>query len=452
VIAVLLAACGELPEPVCAIEDGTPAFPGAQGYGSTTPGGRGGRTWIVTSLADDGPGSLREAVEAEGARTIVFGVSGEIALGSELDVTEPFVTIAGQSAPGDGVVVTGAGLVVLTHDVVVRHLRIRPGLGPMRPEDNDGLSILASDQAGVEPAHHVVVDHVSLSWSEDELFSALGVHDVTVGWTLFSEALNAARHPKGPHSTGALIGFGTSCATVHHSVLAHDDFRNPLLTDVGRVDWLNNVSYDYGTLAGEVRPDVRRGEIDLVGNVWIPGPSSDPAAPQVHVYADHPVHAVIEPMHLLTAGAGRTRIWADENLGPHPPTLWGGFPIGPVAPEVVADAPFDAPPVDLVDPDDLVDALLPTVGASAPSRDAVDERVLADVVDRTGSLLDDPADVGGVDVPAPSPPRADADGDALPDDWEVAHGLDPTDPADALSDPDGDGIPMLEDWLDELAR
>lgn len=450
-IAVLWMGCGELPLPDCAIEDGAPAFPGAQGFGVTTPGGRGGRTFIVSSLADAGPGSLREAVEAEGPRTVVFAVAGEIPLQSALDVSEPYLTIAGQSAPGAGVVLTGAGLVVRTHDVVIRYLRVRPGLGPVRPEDNDGVSILGGDLASGADTHHVVLDHLSVSWSEDELFSALAVRDVTVSASLLSEALDDARHPKGAHSAGLLIGFGTTCATVQRSVLAHDGFRNPLLTDVGRVDYVNNLAYDYGPLAGEVRPDVLPGEINLVDNAWIAGPSSDPAAPQVHVYGDHPVHAVIEPLHLLTAGAGRTRVYAAGNEGPNPPTLWGGFPIGPVAAEVVADAPFAAPPVDRVPAGELLDELLPTVGASAPARDAVDARVIAEILAGGGSLVDDPADVGGADVPPPAEARADVDEDGLPDAWELEHGLDPSDAADAASDLDGDGIPALEDWLNELA-
>ena len=449
-LALAVAACQRETLPECVIEDGLPVFPGAEGYGTATAAGRGGATLVVTSLADDGPGTLREAVSTPGPRTIVFAVAGEIALRSHLEVHEPYLTIAGHSAPGDGVVVTGAGMVIFTHDVLVQHLRIRPGLGPVDPEVNDAVTILGPDENGTGAgAHHVVIDHGSFSWSEDELVSTgSSAHDLTLSYNLVAEALDEGRHPKGGHSAGLLIGFRANCISAHHNVLAHNGFRNPLLSDVGRVDYVNNLAYDYGVLAGELSPDAHPSEVNLVGNVWIPGPDSTTPLPALIVHGSHPLHYVAETYHLVGQAADAARIWVEDDLAPDT-ILAAGYGGEPVEPEQVAQSPFAAPAVTRWPADDLEAGLTPVVGATAPARDAVDERILAELAARSGGIVDQPSDVGGADIPPPADPRADQDGDGMPDDWEVAEGLDPTTP-DETDDANGDGYTNLEEWLFSL--
>ncbi len=449
-LSLAVAACNRETLPACEIEEGLPVFPGAEGYGTTTPAGRGGATLLVTSLADDGPGTLRDAVSTPGPRMVVFAVAGEIALHSHLEVHEPYLTVAGHSAPGEGVVVTGAGLVIFTHDVLVQHLRIRPGLGPVDPEVNDAVTMLGPDEQGTGAcAHHVVIDHGSFSWSEDELVSTgSSAHDLTLSYNLVAEALNEGRHPKGSHSAGLLIGFRANCVSAHHNVLAHNDFRNPLLSDVGRVDYVNNLAYDCGVLAGELSPDAHPSEVNLAGNVWIPGPASTDPLPALIVHGSHPIHYVAETYHLLSQAGDAARIWVEDDVAPGA-ILAAGYAGEPVLPEQIADAPFAVPGVTRWPAEDLEAELSPVVGATMPIRDGVDERILAELAGRTGGIVDQPSDVGGVDVPAPAEPRADEDGDGMPDEWEITEGLDPA-TADETGDADGDGYTNLEEWLFSL--
>src|SRR5690606_28289437 len=160
----------------------------------------------VTSLADSGPGTLREAVETKGPRIVVFRVGGPISLKSQLVIREPYITIAGQTAPGDGIVIRDMGIVIGTNDVLIQHLRVRPGNGAdIRPDHNDGIQIFGrnGDMTG---AWNVVIDHVSVSWGEDELVSTwFAPHDITISWSIISEALSRSRHKKGTHSAGLLV-------------------------------------------------------------------------------------------------------------------------------------------------------------------------------------------------------------------------------------------------------
>ena len=235
------------PQADVSAESGLPVFPGAEGYGTRTRAGRGGKVVAVTSLADSGPGTLRDALEDRGPRTIVFRVGGVIELKSHLFIRHPFVTVAGQTAPGDGIVLKDFGLVISTNDVLVQSLRVRPGnRGDVRPDHNDAIAILGrnGDATG---ARNVVLDHLSVSWGEDELVSTwFAPADITVSWSIMSEALNRSRHDKGTHSAGLLVGDRSNRVSVHHNLLAHNDFRNPLVISGGTHDVVNNVVYDWG--------------------------------------------------------------------------------------------------------------------------------------------------------------------------------------------------------------
>ena len=184
------------------VQTGLPVFPGAEGFGTRTVAGRGGKVIEVTSLEDDGLGTLRAAVNHPLARIIVFRIAGTIELKSELQIKHPFVTIAGQTAPGGGICIKDAGITIITHDVLLQHIRVRPGnKGPVDADINDAVSILGP-HAGTDGAYNVVLDHISASWSEDETVSTwYGAHDITISWSIISEALNRSRHHSETRST-----------------------------------------------------------------------------------------------------------------------------------------------------------------------------------------------------------------------------------------------------------
>jgi hypothetical protein len=205
-----------------------PAFPGAEGFGKYTIGGRGGKVFEVTNLNDSGPGSLREAVGAQGPRIVVFRVSGTIALKSPLKIKNPFITIAGQTAPGDGICLKGYPLAVEAPQTVVRYLRSRPG--DIEHKETDGLG-------GGRPARYVIVDHCSASWSTDETFSFVNIPNLTLQWCLSAESFSKSMHHKGAHGYGG-IWAGAYGVTSHHNILANNyQGKDPLLTDPAHFDF-----------------------------------------------------------------------------------------------------------------------------------------------------------------------------------------------------------------------
>ena len=251
-----------------------PAFPGAEGFGTGTPGGRGGKVIAVTNINDGGQGSLRAACEAQGPRIVVFRVSGVIDLKKAIVVTNPYITIAGQTAPGEGICLRGYTFDVSTHDAVVRFLRTRPG--DIAGKEVDAMNI-------GHGSRRVVVDHCSANWSVDECLSLSGdVQDVTVSWCLIGEALNRSVHKKGPHGYGSLAR-ATGGVSFHHNLWLHNTARNPRLGDnYGKppfptFDLRNNVMYDYGGLCTGVTQGLLK--VNYVGNYIRPGPSSTARKP-----------------------------------------------------------------------------------------------------------------------------------------------------------------------------
>jgi len=424
---------------------GLPVFPGAEGFGTDTPAGRGGKVIEVTTLADDGPGSLRAALNDPEPRIIVFRVGGTIELKDGLFIAHPFVTVAGQTAPGGGICIKNAGLAILTHDVLIQHIRIRPGNeGDVTPEDNDAVQILGNrgDAAG---AHHVVIDHISMSWSEDETISTwYGAHDVTISWSIISEALNRSRHRKKTHSAGLLIGDGSYNVSVHHCLLAHIDSRNPLISKGGTHDFVNNVVYNWGVLGAEVTDYDSNSFLNFVANVFLPGPSTQSAPYEI----------------LIDLEPGTPKIYVKDNIGPrrHDSSVddWAvvkyGWDQQPRAPEQYrSNSPFAVPPVTTTSADDAFEQVLASSGATMPVRDGVDARIAGDVRNKTGAIIDSPAQVGGYPQLAPGTPPSDSDHDSMPDDWEKQKGLDPNNSADANNDLDGDGYTNIEQYLHSLS-
>lgn len=423
-----------------------PAFPGASGWGSTTPGGRGGSVLQVTSLADAGPGSLRAALEGSGPRTVVFRVAGTVELSSPIAIRNPYVTVAGQSAPGHGITVRGAPLLVRTHDVVLRYLRLRPGSStPVNPEKLDGLTLLDTDRNAV---HDVVLDHISATWAVDENLGAwYGPRDITIQWSLLAEGLAHSTHLKDNgsccdlHSMGSLIGPGTRRLSLHHNVFAHNNGRNPHLLGGVKGEVVNNLDFDWGYAATEIEPLRGRSRIDVVGNVFIPGETSYPAPRGVTVFG--PVR--------------NTRVYLSDNLGPRRPT--GSEPEWDIAwldrvdrGQIRSSARVASGSGVVPQPASTLEAvLLQAVGATRPLRDAIDARIIASVSDRTSGLVDAPDQVGGyLSVPLGSAP-VDADKDGMADAWEASHSLSAADASDRNGDRDADGYTNLEEYLNSLA-
>jgi len=234
--------------------EGLPVFPGAEGFGTTTSAGRGGSVYKVTNLKASGPGSLRFCIEASGPRVCVFEVSGTIdisGLGAwGLMIKKPYITIAGQTAPSPGITLRGATFVIETHDVLIQHLRFRPGDSEgsgcdSGPDNCDAIAIV--DLRNEEDVYNVVIDHCSLSWAIDEVLSLWypGVHDVTVRNSIMSEVLHKSHHPKGPHGYGPIIGPNIKNVSMIGNLMAHCAQRNPFLREGTEVVMVNNVIYNY---------------------------------------------------------------------------------------------------------------------------------------------------------------------------------------------------------------
>lgn len=241
------------------------AFPGAEGYGKYTVGGNGGRTIVVTNLNDSGEGSLRAAVEAEGARTVTFAVSGNIELQKPLRINNDSITILGQTAPGRGICLKDCPLVVNASEVIVRYLRVRPG--DKFKTDSDGLG------GGRYGQHHVILDHLSVSWSIDECLSIYKTEYLTVQWCLVAHSLTNSLHTKGSHGFGGI--WGGNKATFHHNLLANHSSRNPRISSVDgtkNVDIRNNAIYNWGFKCGY--GGGHYATVNLVNNYYKPGPAT----------------------------------------------------------------------------------------------------------------------------------------------------------------------------------
>ncbi|MBI5770927.1 MAG: pectate lyase [Verrucomicrobia bacterium] len=412
-----------------------PAFPGAEGFGATTPGGRGGKVLFVTTLDDSGPGSLRAACEASGPRIVVFRVAGTIALKRPITVTQPFLTVAGQSAPGDGICLRDAAFAVATHDVVVRYLRVR--LGDESRQESDCIDLLHG-------AHHCVLDHCSATWSIDECLSTSGNNqNCTIQWCLIGESLNQSKHAKGKHGYGSLAR-ANGPMSWHHNLWIHNDARNPRLGDnYGRdgkspsFDVRNNVMYDFGGTASGLTQG--KFTVNYVGNYLRPGPSSKAPKP---ITVGHPSELsyfirdnIFEGNEALTA----------DNTQFFTTVEWEGKR------EVrTVDTPFAAAPVKTVPAEDALALVLAGVGASRPVRDAVDARLVEHVRTRGGKLIDSQTEVGGWPVLKSGPVPVDSDNDGMPDAWETARGLDPKNPADAKAVAKS-GYTQIEEYLNSLA-
>ena len=400
------------------------AFPGAEGYGRFAIGGRGGRVIKVANLNDDGPGSLRAAVEAEGPRTVVFDVSGRIDLKSRLIIRNPYLTIAGQTAPGKGICLSNYNLGMLgTHDVIIRHIRVRPG-------DTSGKTL---DGMGMASSTHSIIDHCSISWTQDEAFSSRGAGNITLQRTLISEALNIAGHKKYAKNKehGYAASIGGDVGSFHHNLLAHCAGRNWSLAGglnrsnrhTGRLDLRNNLVYNWGHRT----TDGGAMEVVFVNNYYKPGPAT-------------------RVFHLLkpegNPGFGPQQYYVSGNVmeGHHAAEdRLSGFrrPRDIPLDTLVVPSPFFPSHVVTESAEEARESVLRDVGCNCPMLDDHDLRVIQETQDGTATyvgsisgypgLPDSQDDVGGWDnYPQVARDASwDPDNDGIPSAWEVLHGLDP---------------------------
>lgn len=416
-----------------------PAFPGAEGFGSETPGGRGGKVIAVTNLNDSGSGSLREALTTSGPRIVVFRVAGTIELKTRIAITKPYITVAGQTAPGDGITIKShannprSPLQISTHDVVLRYLRIRPGGTPADEGEIDAVTVGGD-------ANNFIVDHSSFSWATDEVFQTGRAHDFTIQWSIIAEGLNHSTHPKGEHSKGLHFRSESENISVHHNLLAHNHDRNPDINNTGLVDMVNNVFYNAGKSWVEVKDKFGEPNINLINNYFMRGPSS-------RSEADH-----YEVTYYSYSSKRKPEIYVRGNIGFHRPTndLLEELIVREDSRLMIVNDQFTAPPVTTVSAPQALDSVLENVGATLPVRDAHDQRIVNDVRNGTGKIIDDPSEVGGWLVMTSGTPPVDTDGDGMPDEWEKRWGLNPDNSADGKLDRTGDGYTNVEEYLNSL--
>jgi len=422
-----------------------PAFPGAEGFGVQAVGGRGGKVLFVTNLDDSGPGSLRAAVEADGPRTVIFRISGTIALKSPLVIKKPYITIAGQTAPGEGICLKDHALAIDAEQVIVRYLRCRPG-------DNTKAE---SDALSVSSGRDIIVDHCSASWSVDETLSAstggkLG--NVTVQWCIISESLDNSTHHKGPHGYGSLIrgGWGNGY-TYHHNLYAHHHARLPRPGNYNSrdkdpdgfiFDFRNNVIYNWAGSAAGYNADGSNGtdsitKMNFVGNYYKAG-----------------VNSTGNLAFSESTRSAKAYFIGNSMNGAYPGDPWLLVTWSKFSPKdleaYIQSEPIPVPPVITDDALTAYTRVLAEVGAVLPKRDAVDERIVNEVKTGTGKIIDHEEQVGGWPELKSAEPPADRDGDGMPDEWEKQHGLDAATAADGNADADGDGYTNLEEYLNGI--
>ena len=429
---------------------GVKAFPTAEGFGAKALGGRGGVVIEVTNLDDSGPGSLRHALEQEGPRTVVFRVGGTIAVERAIQIRDPYVTIAGQTAPGDGILIrnhpanTDAPITIETHDVVIRHLRLRPGPSGEPSCCVDALGLMGG-------ARDVIIDHVSLSWGVDELLGASeDASNFTVQWSLLGEALHRSNHAKDDrHSRGLLVSTQEGGnVSIHHNLFAHNDGRNPeVALAYGVADIVNNVLYNPGVRMIEVSEANAKPYANVVGNVMINGKNTKRDNPHInnHIVRARDVDDGAREGFVMYVVGNLDEFYRTDDAMPETVSVIEGDE------RFLAAERQPAPFVATTLAERALADVLERAGATLPRRDAVDERILASVHDRRGKIINDPSDVGGWPRLASGTPPLDTDRDGMPDAWENRLGLDPQDPADRNGDVTGNGYTNLEDYLNELA-
>ena len=474
-----------------------PAFPGAEGGGMYTFGGRGGKVLTVTNLNDDGPGSFRWACEQGGARIVVFNVSGNIVLKTPIIVRAPYITIAGQTAPGEGVQISGESFQVNTHDVIVRHMRFRRGNTHVWYRE---------DSFGGNPVGNIMIDHCSCEWGLDENISfyrhMFDLHDgkpkrkvptvnVTIQNTISAKALDTWNH-----AFGSTIGGENS--SFMRNLWADNTGRNPSIGWGGVFNFVNNIIYNW------VHRTADGGEYstmsNFINNYYKPGPLT-PEGPisyrivksesRSNKLFDYPQYGRIYAAGNIVEGNERvTKDNWDGGIQIADKDLPNGIP-DDVKALMHSDEPFTMPHMTIIPSDQTFDKVLSNVGATLPCRDIVDQRIVEEV--RTGQayyvkklpkknpygdmwglsdksknkegffkyrrldndsykhgIITNIEQMGGFPKYKKYTAWKDSDGDGMPDEWEIANGLNPNDPSDANLDCNGDGYTNIEKYINGI--
>ena len=450
-----------------------PVFPGAEGFGTRTAAGRGGSVCRVTSLADAGSGTVRDCLEGRWPRTVVFGVGGTVRLESPLRIEHPHVSVYGQTAPGDGVLLIGspdfeeAVLGVATHDVLLQHLRVRAGASRAPSCCRDAVSI-ASKRPG--QVYNVVLDHVSLSWGSDEIIDIwYDARDVTVSRSIIAEGLHDSTDDKGPAGRGFVAGGPDSRSiSIHHNLFAHNYQRNPMVASPGVTDVVNNVVYHWVSRGAQVHESGDEPvKVNLVGNLFVAGAARDGEQRTRDEWSEIAVKAPGDRVEIHLEGNVRERRdgSVDEPPPPQASLVGSGYDEGyDPARGWLVERRHPAPRVREVSARGLRRELADDVGATLPRRDAVDARIVREL--RTGGgrmpdcvAPDDPPsrrvceanNVGGWPAfrATSAEDRPDTDGDGIPDAWERAEGLDPDRAVDG-AERAPTGYTWLETWVHSL--
>jgi hypothetical protein len=438
------------------------AFPGAEGFGKYTTGGRGGKALFVDNLNDSGAGSLREAVKTKGARTIIFRVSGTIFLESVLEIKRDSLTIAGQTAPGDGICIAGYPVKIYADNVIIRYLRFR--LGDVRKIEDDAIS--------ASRRRNIIIDHCSMSWSTDECASFYDNEQFTLQWSILSESLRRSVHVKGAHGYGGI--WGGKKATFHHNLLAHHSSRNPRFCgaryheqtkDAELADFRNNVIYNWGfnsSYAGE------NGQYNIVNNYYKPGPATQKRV-QSRI-----LEAWQSKDRLGFHDFGRFYVAGNVMDGDETVTRnnWEGVHYKLYIEKEGVDRdiahsdslyercrsaqPFEYAAEMQHTAQEAYEAVLQHAGASLV-RDTVDRRIIDEV--RKGAftygdegIIDSQTQVGGWPELALRPAPLDTDNDGMPDNWEDARGLNKNSAADGASYTLHNDYTNLEIYMNEIIK
>jgi hypothetical protein len=442
-----------------------PAFPGAEGGGMYSFGGRGGRVFVVKSLDDDGPGTFREACQAAGPRIIVFGVAGIIHLKRPIEINAPYITIDGHTAPGDGICLAGQSVEVNTHDAVIRYLRFRRGITEYYNRD---------DALGGEPLGNVIVDHCSCSWGLDEtlsmyrhMYSAPGddnrdhriklpVFNLTIQWTIITEGLNTYNHAFGGT-------WGGRNSTFHHNLLACNTGRNASIGMGYDFNFIDNVIFNWRHRTLDGGDDTSR--VNCINNYYKPGPvTQDKVSHRIALVASWTRHPdpTLRYGRWYVAGNymdGDEKVTADNWLGIEFGGTGGnenadaGGVDQAVMEKVRVDHPFPMAPVTIQPAEEAYELVLNRAGACLPKRDPVDQRAVEQT--QTGKvmykqgIITDIKQVGGYPE-YKGDPITYAQNDGIPDWWKQKYGLDIHDANLATEDCNGDGYTNIEKYLDGI--
>lgn len=456
-----------------------PAFPGAEGGGMYSFGGRGGKVYVVSNLNDRGPGSFREALEAGGPRYVVFNVAGIIKLKERIRIRAPYITINGSTAPGDGVCIAGDTVEIDTHDVIIRHMRFRRGENWVG-DRNDSL--------GGNPIGNIMIDHVSASWGLDENMSMyrhmyqppdgskelkLPTVNITIQNSIFSEAHNTFHH-----SFGSTIGGYNS--TFHHNLWASNNGRNPSVGMIYDFTFVNNVIFNWRhrtTDGGD-----HRSFYNIINNYYKPGPVT-PLNKSISYRFLKPESRRAKPPvddYGLAYVSGNI-VEGNENVTNN---NWdGGVQVESIGDSanilesIRANKPYPHAYLNIEPAQKAYESVLENAGATLPKRDEVDLRIIESVrsgkvTAKAGPTIQE--DLGGVGYSEElieklihevslgiitdieqvggypeyrGEPYKDSDSDGMWDEWESKYGLDPNDPSDANKDLNNDGYENIEDFI-----